>query len=214
MADRGKEDTVMFEKKGLVYSIIDDNGKRVGISFKASVLSNKPTNANLEKKFVQNAERRKAFKEPLKETIEKVFTKYAAISKATFTAEMAKQNIGVVFRTNDQGFTYGLTFIDHRNKTVFNGSDLGKAYSAKTISERLSVADKLIKPEQRTYLKPVKPTNYLRRSEPAKIYLKPPELGNFLKGMLDKTITDHGGGMPRKKKKRKRSPNQQQEQSL
>ena len=44
------------------------------------------------------------------------------------------------------GLTYGITFVDNKNKTVFNGSDLGKAYSAKAISERFSNQDKLILP--------------------------------------------------------------------
>jgi hypothetical protein len=41
-----------------------------------------------------------------------------------------------------QGYTYGITYIDNHNKTVFNGSDLGKAYSAKAILDRFSATDK------------------------------------------------------------------------
>ncbi len=214
IADRGKEDTLMFEKKGLVYSIIDPQGKRVGIPFKASVLSGKPTMAVLEKKYRWNEEKRKAFKEPLKEIIEKVLQRYASITKSTFVAELAKQNISVAFRHNEQAYTYGLTFIDNRNKTVFNGSDLGKSYSAKAITERLSVIDKPLKPEQKTYLKPLAPTNYLKRSE-ARTYLKPPEPRNILKGvLLDKQAGDFTGGMPRKKKRKKKGQEPEQQQSL
>lgn len=206
IADRGKEDTVMFEKKGLVYSIIDENGKRIGIPFKASVLSNKPILANLEKKYKWNAERRKPFKEPLKETIDKVFQKYASISKATFAKELAKQNLNVVFRRNDRGYIYGITFIDNRNKTVFNGSDLGKQYSAKAITEKLTAADELLVPEKREYLKAPKQSSYLRPPAPLPI----------LKGLLDKTRMDQSPGVPRRRKKKR--PNteqdQQQEQSL
>lgn len=42
-------------------------------------------------------------------------------------------------RENENGFIYGITFIDLRNKVVFNGSDLGKIYSAKAIRERIAV---------------------------------------------------------------------------
>jgi hypothetical protein len=31
---------------------------------------------------------------------------------------------------------YGLTYVDHKTKCVFNGSDLGKHYSAKGLQER------------------------------------------------------------------------------
>lgn len=206
IADRGKEDTLMFEKKGLVYSIIDQNGKRIGIPFKASLLSNKPTLANLEKKYEWNAEKRKPFKEPLKETIDKVFQKYASISKATFVGELNKQNVNVVFRQNDQGYIYGITFIDNRNKTVFNGSDLGKPYSAKAITEELATTDKLLIPEKKTYLKAPKQTNYLRPQAPSPI----------LKGMLDEIRTDQSLGVPRRRKKKRPGTEQDQgqEQSI
>lgn len=39
-------------------------------------------------------------------------------------------------RRNEEGKLYGITYIDHRSKSIFNGSPLGKQYSAKGISER------------------------------------------------------------------------------
>ena len=41
-----------------------------------------------------------------------------------------RQGIGVVFRQNETGRIYGATFIDHAAKAVFNGSRLGKEFSA------------------------------------------------------------------------------------
>ena len=32
---------------------------------------------------------------------------------------------------------YGITFVDNKNKTVFNGSELGKQYGAAAIQQRL-----------------------------------------------------------------------------
>ncbi len=214
IADRGKEDMVMFEKKGLIYAITDEKGKRVGMPFKASVLSGKPTLNNLEKKFEQNHEKRKPFKEDLKNRIDKVFTGYASITKGTFIAELAKQNINILFRHSEQGFTYGVTFIDNRNRTVFNGSDLGKVYSAKAITERLSNTDHLLKSEQKTYLKPPSPTNYLKKEQSTKSYLKPPGPTNYLKMLLNKTTPDYTPGIPRKKKKKKKGQVQEQQQSI
>jgi hypothetical protein len=43
-------------------------------------------------------------------------------------------------RQNKDGIIYGITYIDHQTKSVFNGSDLGKSYSAKMILERTGVA--------------------------------------------------------------------------
>jgi len=43
-----------------------------------------------------------------------------------------------VVRSNSEGRVYGVTFIDHITRCVFNGSDLGKQYTAKGILDRLS----------------------------------------------------------------------------
>jgi len=49
-----------------------------------------------------------------------------------------QKNISTVLRQNASGIIYGITFIDHNNKTVFNGSDLGKGYSASHLQEKLA----------------------------------------------------------------------------
>jgi hypothetical protein len=214
LADPGRENTMMFQKKGLLYSIINEKGEQVGVPIKASMIYSKPTLSNLEKKFDQNLKKRKAFKEPLKQVIENVFKQYTSLSKSTFIAELAKRKISVTFRTNQQGFTYGITFVDNNNKTVFNGSDLGKAYSSKAIVDRLGTNDQLLKPEQKTYLKPSVSTNYLKGEQTGKNYLKAPEPTIYLKSLLDKSITDYGSNMPRKKKRKKKGQEQEQQQSF
>jgi hypothetical protein len=165
VADRGGEQTVMREKGGLLYSIIDGKGQPVGVPIKASAIYNKPTLASLQQEFKRNEEKRQPYKEPLKKTIEQMLGQYHHITKNTFVAEMHKRNINVLFRTNEQGFTYGVTFIDHRNRTVFNGSDLGKAYGAKALFERFSIMDRPIRPEQGVKLPqtatPTKTTGHL-----------------------------------------------------
>jgi hypothetical protein len=42
VADRGNENSIMYQKNGLVYSATDDNGKKLGVAIKASDLYNKP----------------------------------------------------------------------------------------------------------------------------------------------------------------------------
>ena len=43
-----------------------------------------------------------------------------------------------MFRRNDSGRIYGVTFIDHDSRVVLNGSRLGKEYSANVFNERFS----------------------------------------------------------------------------
>jgi hypothetical protein len=49
---------------------------------------------------------------------------------------LRQQGVQVILRQNDEGRLYGVTFIDQKNKTVFNGSDLGKEYSANALSAK------------------------------------------------------------------------------
>ncbi|KAA6306369.1 hypothetical protein EZS27_041974, partial [termite gut metagenome] len=48
---------------------------------------------------------------------------------------MREKEIGVVFRGNEAGRIYGITFIDYQNRTVLNGSRLGKEFSANVFNE-------------------------------------------------------------------------------
>lgn len=201
-ADRGKEDTVMFEKRGLIYSVIDKQGKAVGIPFKASVLSNKPLLDKVESKFDINKEKRKPFYDGLKNQIGSVLQRYDDITLNTFVRELEKKDIAVVFRRNEQGFIYGVTFIDHQNKTVFNGSALGKEYSAKQLSERFSDSDKL-----KSFLSPVQvPKTFIKPlgENPLKSYLTPAGQTNYLNRLLGKPQVEGGSPIP-KQKKRKRA---------
>jgi hypothetical protein len=200
IADRGGENTLMREKGGLIYSLINNKGEQVGIPIKASAIYNKPTLVNLQAAFDKNIEKRKQYREPLKEAIEKVFAPYSAITKNTFIAELQKQNIHVAFQTNEQSYTYGITYINNNNKTVFNGSNLGKVYSAKAILDRFSATDKRIKPELQ---KQTNKRNTQDITQHPKIYLKPPKQTNYLLQALAKYQPEAAPGAPRKKKKRK-----------
>lgn len=161
-ADRGKEDSVMFQKRGLVYSLLDQNGKRIGIPIKASALAGKPTLDRIEKKFPRNLMYRKPFRDLLASEIDQVFGMYHTLSKEKLVDELKAKSISLIFRQNEKGLIYGATYIDHKNRVVFNGSDLGKPFSAKGILERLGSVDQL-KPgqKQRSTLKPKEQTSYL-----------------------------------------------------
>ena len=50
-----------------------------------------------------------------------------------FRSRLAKEQIDLVLRRNGTGRIYGVTFIDHRSRTVLNGSRLGKEFSANTL---------------------------------------------------------------------------------
>ncbi|TKB97261.1 relaxase/mobilization nuclease domain-containing protein [Pedobacter cryotolerans] len=182
-ADRGREATTMFEKKGLLYSILDEKLNPIGVPIKASSFHDQPTLKNLEKDFQEGMDKRKPFKENLKKRIDWVVQKYNNLTRSTLVNELAKQQIGVVFRQNDKGMIYGLTFVDHKLKTVFNGSDLGKDYSARAVTEKFAAQDQI-----RTYLKPNQATHFF---------------GNPLEPLLEKADYDAPTVIGKKKKKKK-----------
>lgn len=136
-ADRGNEKSRMFEKKGLLYSLLDTNGKKIGVPVKASSIYDKPMLAFLEKQFKLNDLLRAPHKARLRNCIDKTFESRRTLTIAAFTELLNKQNIFVLFRKNDEHLIYGITFVDNTTKTVFNGSDLGKSYSVKAIQQRL-----------------------------------------------------------------------------
>lgn len=203
MADRGREDTVMFEKKGLIYAIIDEHGNKIGIPFKASSLNGKPTLKNLEEKFERNKELKKPYKDELKLRLEKTLSNFSG-HMASLIIDLQRRQINVVFRQNEQGFIYGVTFIDHKNRTVFNGSDLGKAYSAKALLEHINLPEKSVNTIQQTYLRQRPQTNYLKGTGKQKTYLPRPASKNFLEVALAKSLPDYGPGVSKKKKRKKR----------
>lgn len=142
-ADRGKADSIMYERRGLVYAVVGKDGKRIGVPIKACSFAGKPVLNKVEGKFAANELKKRNHAPALKGAIDKTFQAYQSLTRKTFVAELLKRNISVVFRQSDLGKIFGVTFVDHNTKSVFNGSDLGKAYSAKGLQEQFGVTDQL-----------------------------------------------------------------------
>lgn len=72
VADRGTKESLMFEKKGLIYSLIDEKGNKVGVPIKASSIYGKPTLPFLERQLRLDEALRKPHKNQLKDSIDSV----------------------------------------------------------------------------------------------------------------------------------------------
>ena len=144
VADRGTERSRMFEKKGLIYGLLDDKGKRIGIPVKASSIYGKPTINFLERQFKLGDISRQRNKLPLRSTIDQVLLSGNVRTKKDFISALEAKGIIVLFRSNAEGRTYGITFVDNNTKSVFNGSVLGKEYSAAPILARLNINEEVV----------------------------------------------------------------------
>lgn len=120
---------------GLLYFATDNKGNKVGKVFKSSLFGKSVGYEALQNSF-------KASKEKLKEKQLAPKTKAAvagalscSATKEDFRATLHRKGIDVLFRENEQGRLYGITFIDHNNGCVANGSRLGKELSANAVAE-------------------------------------------------------------------------------
>ena len=120
------------EYHGLSYSATDKDGNKIGKPFKSSVFGKEAGIAALEKRMLSSAAWVKSHKDIATDTAARIASamQTAGRDRTLFERELMRQGIGVVFRTNDAGRIYGATFIDHAAKAVFNGSRLGKEFSA------------------------------------------------------------------------------------
>lgn len=210
-ADRGNENTRMYQENGLVYSAIDERGSKLGVAIKASAIYNKPTLKNLEHQFQKNGQSRKLYKEMLKERMDKVLKNHPKLSRNDLEYLLKKENIKVLFRENAAGLVYGITYIDQFKKSVFNGSDLGKEYAAKGLSERLVNEDQL--PHQRLKQRQQQsgPTNQRNTTNSLDRSFVPNgnQSPNILEDLLSsRRLEDYLPGQLVKKRKRKKKQGQ------
>lgn len=122
-------------QKGLLYSPLNENGKKAGHPFKASLFGKKAGLPALELHFEKCKETLKNNRARL--TIQSAINDVMASSndELHFKKQLTDMGINVVVRRNDTGRIYGITFIDHNSKTVWNGSRLGKKFSANVFND-------------------------------------------------------------------------------
>lgn len=121
-------------QKGLLYIPLNEKGGRVGHPFKASLFGMNAGLTALELHFAKCKEDLKDT--PIKKTLRSAVTiaLQSTRDELAFKKQLAEQGINVMLRKNDTGRIYGITFIDHNSKSVWNGSHLGKEFSANTFN--------------------------------------------------------------------------------
>jgi hypothetical protein len=132
---RGEHEDVPYT--GIVYTVTDGNGVAVGPPFKSSLFG-KPFGHDALTRMMERhalAFRQKKWGPAIHDPV-----RLAMIScrgnRQRFEKILHGKGIDVLFRQNDDGRIYGVTFIDHRAREAYNGSRLGREFSANAF-ERL-----------------------------------------------------------------------------
>ncbi|MDN3694248.1 conjugal transfer protein MobB [Chryseobacterium tructae] len=122
-------------RKGIVYFATDKNGKKVSNPFKSSLFGKHAGVENIQ--VLSEKSKVKLKNDPskhiLKRTVETALS--TSKSEASFKSQLLEQGIATIIRKNNQGRIYGITFIDHNSKLVWNGSQLDKELAANSFNK-------------------------------------------------------------------------------
>jgi hypothetical protein len=122
-------------RQGLLYIPLNENGERAGHPFKASLFGKSAGLSTLELHCAKSKETLKDHSAKPTITAAVTIALQSTSNELAFKKQLGELGINVVVRRNDTGRIYGITFIDHNSKTVWNGSRLGKELSANTFND-------------------------------------------------------------------------------
>ena len=154
-AERGNESSRIFKNNGLVYRVRNLDGTMQGIPIKASDFYNQPTLKKLEDIFPKHEKARLPYKNRVKNAIDLCLISNPEKGLTSLMQELEGQGIDTVLRYNSGGRVFGITYIDHKNGCVFNGSALGKNYSAMAMLQRCGEEQQFTKGNKISGLRPV-----------------------------------------------------------
>lgn len=123
------------KKRGLVYFALNEQDQKASNPFKASLFGKSAGYDALEQHFEKSMDSLK--KEPVAAVLKNVIetAMHTAIDELSFKRQLSEQGINTVVRRNNEARIYGITFIDHTSKSVWNGSQLSKNLSANVFND-------------------------------------------------------------------------------
>lgn len=135
-------------KQGLVYFALNEKGEKASNPFKASLFGKQAGYVHLQQRYAQSKEllKNEPSKALLKTTIEMCLQ--TASDEKKFKKRLLERGINTVVRRNTEGRVYGITFVDHSTKSVWNGSQLGKNLSANVFNDWWNNGNKMELPVQ------------------------------------------------------------------
>ena len=123
--------------RGLLYTALDDNKKKAEVTpLKSSLFGKNYGYDALEMHLERSGERiaKDNNRDHTRHRLAEAFLE--APTENALRERLKAYHIDLYLRRNDTGRIVGVTFIDHENRCVLNGSRLGKEYSANALNER------------------------------------------------------------------------------
>lgn len=121
---------------GMIYGVLTDDGYGIGTPFKSSRIGKDVGYEALQRYYERS---KTALKEPgvIDELRGKIADGMArSSSRAEFCERLHDKGVDAVFRLNAAGRIYGVTFIDHEQGIVANGSLLDRSFSANAFEQQ------------------------------------------------------------------------------
>ena len=120
---------------GVIYGAMTDDGYGIGTPFKSSRIGRDVGYKALQKYYERSksALKQDGSLDRLRQTVRDAMSPHN--TRDEFRQLLKAENIDAIFRINPVGRIYGVTFIDHNDGIVANGSVLGKEFSANVFNE-------------------------------------------------------------------------------
>ena len=151
-ADRGRENSPMYNNKGLYYHVIDGNGKKIGAPIKASAFRLPVALPHLEEKFRLNQEKVQEEAQYMRTRIDNcIHFATEPCSLAILNKSLMKENVRIVVdpprkmsglpsAPQPQPYDgHGFFYIDLYSKIVVRDTQLGEQYTASAILQRTGI---------------------------------------------------------------------------
>ena len=121
---------------GIVYTLTDDAGRPVCTPIKSSLIGKRFGYEGIEKRIAVNVRdfRTRKWQPKIHDAVALAMHGCRG-NREDFIRLLGERGIDVVFRENEEGRIYGVTFIDHKNREVYNGSRLGREFSANAFEQ-------------------------------------------------------------------------------
>lgn len=137
---------------GIIYGAMTDDGYGVGTPLKSSKIGKDVGYRALQKYYEKSKEKLKeeGALEGLRQAVRNAMSPHN--TREEFRQQLKAGNIDAIFRINPVGWIYGVTFIDHNEGIVANGSVLGKVFSANAFNKLYLVSkeEQYIEQDQKT----------------------------------------------------------------